>query len=555
MSGRQGRSPIIDSVPVTALQSGPTWPLMYEPVFGGLVPARPGAFVGGRHITVDAQEQFERAVVEMRAQFLAVSGQIADELTRLTQHAAVSSPAVRDRVVMAVGQIAATQQFLRVETERLPSDPQERYAIMDSVLQAQQGALHQLAIIRQHAPGWYPGSSQTAAWYPSVPGSGAWPQGPQPSAGTDPNGSNGAPSYPSPPTVQDLVTRGWPQAHGNGYADAQPPGIRSIWPAAGTSVAMVPYAGSPYVDASAHGPWPGRRTYVQPAPVQYEVSELRPHPGNGSSGQVVARRRRTDVVTYGGGSNKLLWTGLGVLALIFVWLSFPWEIRRKDAIAEQKVAADAVEERSAPAPAVVPPAPPPPRTVASPPPAPTLIARAPEVEAPPAPPPVSPPASTVIVLPGGLQAGSPNVAVGTLWPTQSGAPAGRVTPPVETAYAPAEPAPAPVARTRERVAAARAEPETPAPAPAEAAPRAERFVAVLFTHQDEPTVAKAFVELQQQYPQVLGSRQGETQAVNLGKKGVWHRLVVLPAGSRQDAANLCGQLTGSGYDKCWVKLY
>ena len=213
---------------LTVLQTGPTWPLMYEPVYGGGAVARPGSIEGGRQITVTAHDQIERAVEEMRAQFLTISGQIADELTRLTQHVATASPSVRERVVNAALQIVSTQHFLRAESERLPSDPHERYNIMESVLQAQQGALHQLAIIvMQHAPGWYPNLAHTAAWHSTVSNA-APPWSPPPTPGGEVNGSsNPAPSYPSPPTVQDLATHGWPQAPGNGYphrcAAATPP--------------------------------------------------------------------------------------------------------------------------------------------------------------------------------------------------------------------------------------------------------------------------------------------------------------------------------------------
>jgi hypothetical protein len=68
-------------------------------------------------------------------------------------------------------------------------------------------------------------------------------------------------------------------------------------------------------------------------------------------------------------------------------------------------------------------------------------------------------------------------------------------------------------------------------------------------------VAKTFAELRQQYPQVLGDKKVESQPVRVARKGVWHRLVVLPAGSREDAADLCGELMGVGYTRCWVKPY
>jgi len=518
---------------------------MYGPVWR-VVPARPGSIVGRRQTIVFAQDQLERAVFDMRAQFLMVSGQIADELTRLAQHAATSSPGVRERVIMAAAQIASTQQFLRAESDRLPSDPQERYAIMESVLQAQQGALHQLAIIvKQHAPGWYPNLSQTAAWYPSVPNAAAWPSSLPVASEGEPNAPSAAAWYPSPPTVQELAGQNWPSANGNGYAvDMQPRSAQSVWPT-GTAGAMVPYVNGGngyYSEAPVPGPWPGRRSYAL-VPAQQVAREFRPARSHAShGGQVLATaRRQAELVDHGAGSRNLFWIGVFLAGLVFAYLSFPLEIRHKDAVAKQtKTAMQDADEKAAVA--VEPPSRP--RVVASPPPAPVLIARA-EEEAPPPPAPASP----GMILPGGLLAGSPNVAIGTLGPGQAGAPPIAREPPVETAAAPAEPA----ARTKQRTAPSRVEPETPAPAAA--APHLERFVPVLFTHQDGPTATQAFAELQQQYPALLANRQGETQAVDLGKKGVWHRLVVLPAGSRQDAADLCGQLSGAGYGKCWVKAY
>jgi hypothetical protein len=88
-----------------------------------------------------------------------------------------------------------------------------------------------------------------------------------------------------------------------------------------------------------------------------------------------------------------------------------------------------------------------------------------------------------------------------------------------------------------------------------AATREEQFVSVVFTHQDYDTVLRALTDLKQQYPNVLIGRKGEVQPVDLGKKGIWHRLVVLPAGPRPQAAKLCDQLAAEGYDRCWVKTY
>jgi hypothetical protein len=83
----------------------------------------------------------------------------------------------------------------------------------------------------------------------------------------------------------------------------------------------------------------------------------------------------------------------------------------------------------------------------------------------------------------------------------------------------------------------------------------ERFVPVVFTHKDYGTVMQAMTDLKQQYPNLLVGRKAEVQPVDLGKKGIWHRLVFLPAGPRPQATKLCDQLAAEGYDRCWVKAY
>jgi hypothetical protein len=88
-----------------------------------------------------------------------------------------------------------------------------------------------------------------------------------------------------------------------------------------------------------------------------------------------------------------------------------------------------------------------------------------------------------------------------------------------------------------------------------ALPGSSGFVPVVFTHRNGAVANRAFAELQQRYPKVLGHRRGEPQPVDLGSKGVWHRLVVLPPGSRSDATKLCDRLVIAGYDRCWVKAY
>lgn len=66
---------------------------------------------------------------------------------------------------------------------------------------------------------------------------------------------------------------------------------------------------------------------------------------------------------------------------------------------------------------------------------------------------------------------------------------------------------------------------------------------------------KQFADLQQKYVGQLGSKTPDVQEANLGTKGNFHRLVVGPPGSRQQATQLCSDLKAAGYASCWVKSY
>jgi hypothetical protein len=100
-------------------------------------------------------------------------------------------------------------------------------------------------------------------------------------------------------------------------------------------------------------------------------------------------------------------------------------------------------------------------------------------------------------------------------------------------------------------AASKADAEPVAPPPA----TEERFVPVVFTHKNHATVLRALSDLKKQYPNLLIGLEGEIQPIDLGKKGIWHRLVFLPPGPRPQATKVCDQLAAKGYDRCWVKAY
>lgn len=101
------------------------------------------------------------------------------------------------------------------------------------------------------------------------------------------------------------------------------------------------------------------------------------------------------------------------------------------------------------------------------------------------------------------------------------------------------------------------------PVPKAAAPETEPeetpaegglFVPVLSTHKDQKAALEAFAELQKQHAGVLGAKQSEVQSSS-GESGTWHRLVVTPATSKQQATELCNKLRAAGYGRCWVKPY
>ena len=61
--------------------------------------------------------------------------------------------------------------------------------------------------------------------------------------------------------------------------------------------------------------------------------------------------------------------------------------------------------------------------------------------------------------------------------------------------------------------------------------------------------------MQQQYGSLLGSKTPDVRETTLPGKGLYHRLLVGPPGSRAQASELCTQLKASGYKDCWVTAY
>ncbi|MFN0217459.1 MAG: SPOR domain-containing protein [Hyphomicrobium sp.] len=129
-----------------------------------------------------------------------------------------------------------------------------------------------------------------------------------------------------------------------------------------------------------------------------------------------------------------------------------------------------------------------------------------------------------------------------------------------TEAAPAAPAPA---KPKKVAALAPAVAADTAPSTAQAAAPvtggASGFVAVLASVPTSSTsrmdALKRFADMQQKYGSTLNGKTPDVAEANLGAKGNYHRLVVGPPASREQASSVCTQLKSQGYNDCWVTAY
>ncbi|MEQ1715247.1 MAG: SPOR domain-containing protein [Hyphomicrobium sp.] len=119
--------------------------------------------------------------------------------------------------------------------------------------------------------------------------------------------------------------------------------------------------------------------------------------------------------------------------------------------------------------------------------------------------------------------------------------------------------PAGDAYSAQGTAPASAAPASTSPASASVATTGSGFVAVLAsvprTDKSRMDALKRFADMQQKYSGVLTGKTPDVAEANLGAKGSYHRLVVGPPGSREQASTVCSQLKSQGYADCWVTSY
>jgi SPOR domain len=424
-------------------------------------------------------DELERAVVDMRERFLAIGEHITGLLHSLTLQIDSAPRAMRASISSAADQIARTQQQLRLQMANLPANPEERYQLMRSLLQAQGGALQQLSIIVQQ-------------------------QTPQPIAPFAPSG-------------------------GTGPGDLFPAETDYDWTTAPRGAAMAGHAlADEHFDYLMHDGAPGRRP-AQPQPRQARPGPSRP---NRPAKARPVRPRKSATAMAILSSRMLAVVGLMLAAAVAAYLYFPLTDDRRARGGSRSAVVASEDRKPAREPAALPDAPT--GTAAKP----RYIARLPAEE------------------PAGQTAATNGSAlpdrIERLSERGTDEPAASTTALAPWTGAPRPRTPAPDAEltvsTMKPAAAVDG-----AAAPTEASP--PRFVAVVFTHQDQAAALDAFADLRQRYPALLARRKAEAQPVEVADKGTWHRLVVLPAGSRQTATDLCGRLQAAGYDRCWVKTY
>jgi hypothetical protein len=170
----------------------------------------------------------------------------------------------------------------------------------------------------------------------------------------------------------------------------------------------------------------------------------------------------------------------------------------------------------------------------------------PEVPASPpqAAPPVQAPPKDALAPPGG------RVTIGTR-PTPTPPPA------VEDDRLPASPPPI---KRHPPTQTAAVTPRLPAVAKARETPSSSGsgyYVAVLKSEKSSMDAVKAYADLQQRYPEVLGTKSFDVQEADLSARGLgtMYRVVVGPPGSHNAASGVCAQLKAAGYVGCWVKQY
>jgi hypothetical protein len=486
------------------------------------------------------QPELERANQHMHARFLSVSDQIFQELARLQRLIEAAPPSVRAPALAAAQQIASTQQWLRAQTEHLPSSPLQRFEILRGSLDAQQSVLRQLSIVvERYAPHAWPQDPPAAPMPPQSP----WQAQEPVRAPAPPQARVPPPDEQRRRAQSDAAALArYFQAAAIAPSDHRLPSHGSHWPGhadhwGGRETGWHGGAGHWHTQAVyQHGnasPWQGHGNAAYEVPAWSRQSHAAPasHHTAGRGGGLRNLFQSAHQQVNSAGPRSLGWVTALVAAATFGYGMLPHESGLRQVFVKS-VETSSPTTGSGAAPSR--------RELAARPESPTSS----PVEA--APPPQHPEPVAPAVR------SEPGIVVDGELPLLSASRSALPPAPVPVA-APDAATPArqmqPAAKEHAPPPQAQAQPVAPPPKAA-----AEGFVPVVFTHRDEAAAMQTFVTLQRLFPP-LADLQGEAQPADFGHRGVWHRLVVLPPKPRRQAMKLCDQLLAAGYDRCWVKAY
>ena len=79
------------------------------------------------------------------------------------------------------------------------------------------------------------------------------------------------------------------------------------------------------------------------------------------------------------------------------------------------------------------------------------------------------------------------------------------------------------------------------------------FVVQVTSRSSQTSALAAFADMQQKYPNLIGTYAPDIQRADLGTKGVWYRLRVGPVNSKLAASDLCSSLKQAGHPGCFVR--
>ena len=481
------------------------------------------------------EDEVERALASMRAGFLSASEQIVAGVTALDEHLANATSEERESVQAAVARLLASHERIIAQVADLPPSSWDSFKVMIAAVKAQQAVLDQISHLvkgivlpRQFTP-------LSATLFPpappeaeSPPFKGTFPSrsglddGNPPDAGLRPDdGFPGGSGFPTGVALR--YGEGLPASDGfrsdAGLRDESDAGLRE-----GSAAAFAPRAPA----GRRRGRETGFRALTE-AGLRTRVDD-----------DEVAPRSLLALVRERTAGFK----GLAAMIVVGVILGLlPREKLQEYAAHLVELIGSGSSEVEAPdQPPHPSPDPPPTRLAAA-------AARsaeriAPSADAATATQELPEPATEVSSQPKRAPVSRETVAAAE----DRSAP--ESAPPVQLAAAGAARTASQPAPARVTAAAVNASPAAPAAAAVQG-----QFVPVVFTHKDHATVVRALSDMKDRFPNVLIGMQGEILAVDLGRKGTFHRLVLLPAGSRPQAAKVCSDLAAEGYDRCWVKPY